>query len=75
MSKIKLSDIKSKIPMPPVKPPKNQRGRTIVQIESCNHYGLVALCDDGTLWRLVHNEYSKAEEWEILPDIPQKEIK
>jgi sulfur transfer complex TusBCD TusB component (DsrH family) len=31
--------------------------------------GIVALCDDGTMWRLEHNQYSSKDEWVKLVDI------
>ena len=39
-------------------------GREITQISS-DHGGLVALCNDGTLWEFINRE------WALLPRIPQ----
>ena len=53
--------------------------RRIVQImatvENRWNYGtLVALCDDGTAWRLVEGGDILTREWMALPPIPQHDL-
>lgn len=43
--------------------------RKIIQIASNDIYGVVALCDDHSVWRL---DLLKPEGWVKLPDIPQE---
>lgn len=54
--------------------------RKIVQVATTpstenEHSVTVALCDDGTLWQLIHDPASKLMEtkWEEYPEIPQPE--
>lgn len=45
--------------------------RKIIQIIKDGHTS-IALCDDGTVWKL---EFRPSSTWEKLPDIPQTNIK
>ena len=40
--------------------------RKVISIVSTDRYGLVALCDDGTVWILLGSNG-----WQQLPRIPQ----
>jgi len=38
-------------------------------------WGIVALCDDGTLWDYTTNITTKKQQWNLIPEIPQSKIK
>jgi hypothetical protein len=51
--------------------------RKITQISAVGateeHHGCIyALCEDGTVWRLVDHPQKEDREWKIYPPIPQK---
>lgn len=48
--------------------------RNIIQIAaaSTGNGELFALCDDGTLWRLI---WTSSWKWILMPDVPQEEGK
>lgn len=49
--------------------------RKIIQIQTDINsiYDVVALCDDGTVWKIYTHDLSK-ENWQRFPDIPQDDI-
>lgn len=50
--------------------------RKIVQIAYAAYQGngIVALCDDGTVWE-IYSPHSKDSEWRLVKPIPQEEAK
>lgn len=44
------------------------------QFDDVGRYFVLAICDDGTVWKLI-GLYEGKPEWELFPGIPQAPIK
>jgi len=49
--------------------------RKVIQISAYQSSSFIAVCDDGSLWKVYYNYAFDKYDWEQIPDVPSPGIK